>query len=59
MHRAGRDVIVRLRDSRRQLRFTCQSVDEATPAGVIAQHLAVATGSGPDEGAGAEYEASA
>ena len=40
--RAGREVIVSLRDSRREFRFACQSIDEATQAGVIAQCLAAA-----------------
>lgn len=40
VQRAGKDVIVSLRDSQRALRFACQEIEQAARAGVIAEHLA-------------------
>jgi hypothetical protein len=40
VHRAGRDIIVSMEESRRLLRFSCHSVAEAARGGVIAQYLA-------------------
>jgi hypothetical protein len=40
VHRAGREVVVSLEDSRRLLRFSCHSEVEAARGVVIAQYLA-------------------
>lgn len=40
VQRAGREILVSLHDSKRVLRFSCQSLSEAAQAGVLAQHLA-------------------
>ena len=40
--RTGREMIVALHNSRRELRFLCHSMSEAARAGVLAQHLAAA-----------------
>jgi hypothetical protein len=37
--RDGRDIVVRLQDSRRILRFSCHSLSEAARGGVLAEHL--------------------
>jgi hypothetical protein len=42
VQRAGSEVIVTLRDSRRALRFCCLHVEESARAGVIAEYLASA-----------------
>ena len=42
VRREGREIIVSLQDSRRVLRFSCQSMREAVEGGVIAEHLASA-----------------
>lgn len=54
VERAGRDLIVSLHDSRRMLRFSCHTLEEAARAGVIAGELSrlaaqapPARGSGP------------
>jgi hypothetical protein len=44
VQRAGRDIIVSLHESRRILRFSCHTLAEAACAGVVAQHLAAASG---------------
>jgi hypothetical protein len=38
--RSGREVIISLHESKRTLRFGCQTVSEAAEAGVLAEHLA-------------------
>jgi hypothetical protein len=40
VRRDGREIVVSLQDSRRLLRFTCQSLREAVTGGAIAEHLA-------------------
>ena len=40
VRRDGRDIVVSLHDSRRVLRFSCHSLEEAAVGGVIADHLA-------------------
>jgi hypothetical protein len=39
VHRAGREIVVSLEQSRRLLRFSCYSIAEAARGGVIARHL--------------------
>ena len=56
--RAGRDMIVSLHDSKRVLRFSCNTMSEAARAGVLAQHLAALSGSGRTESTTDSYEAS-
>ena len=43
VQRAGRDIIIALHDSKRVLRFSCQSVIDAAQVGVLAQHLSSAS----------------
>lgn len=43
VRRDGREIIVRLQDSRRVLRFSCHSYSEAARGGVLAEHLALAS----------------
>lgn len=40
IERAGRDVIVSLREQRRLYRFCCHTVSEAVQGAVVARHLA-------------------
>jgi hypothetical protein len=40
VRRDGREIVVKLHDSRRVLRFSCQSLSEAAQGSVIAEHLA-------------------
>jgi hypothetical protein len=40
VRRGGHDIVVSLHDSRRVLRFACQSLREAVRGGVISEHLA-------------------
>jgi hypothetical protein len=47
VQREGRDIIVSLQDSRRVLRFSCQSMREAVEGGVIAEYLASADAPSP------------
>jgi hypothetical protein len=42
VRRDGRDIVLSLQDSRRVLRFSCQSLREAVRGGVLAEHLASA-----------------
>ena len=44
VERTERELIVALQDSRRMLRFSCHTLDEAARAGVIASELAVLAG---------------
>ncbi len=40
VRRDGRDIVISLHESRRVLRFSCQSLREAVRGGVLAEHLA-------------------
>lgn len=58
VQRAGRDLIVSLNNSKRTLRFSCNEINEAARAGVLAQHLITVSGSGPTESTNDSYQAS-
>jgi hypothetical protein len=57
VRRDGREIVVGLQDSRRVLRFSCQSFSEAATGGAIADHLARAGRPEPKNDA-PEYRAS-
>src|SRR5436309_1305774 len=44
VHRAAREIVISLQDSRRLLRFSCHSESEAVRGATIAQHLAQSAG---------------
>ena len=56
VRRAGRDIIISLTDSKRVLRFSCNTIVEAARAGVLAQHLIAISSPRPSESA--SYHAS-
>jgi hypothetical protein len=58
VQRAGRDIIVSLHDSKRVLRFSCNTISEAAQAGVLAQHLIAISGPRATESTGESYHAS-
>ena len=47
VRRDGREIVISLQDSRRVLRFSCQSLKEAVAGGAIAGHLARADAPSP------------
>ena len=58
VQRAGRDIIVSLHNSKRTFRFSCNEINEAARAGVLAQHLLATSGSRPTKSTTGSYEAS-
>jgi hypothetical protein len=57
VQRAGRDIIVALEDSRRILRFTCPTLEDAARGSVIAEYLAQTARRGEPDGAPRLYDA--
>jgi hypothetical protein len=58
VQRAGCEIIILLDDSKRVLRFSCHSLEEAARASVLAQHLAGKSRADAADPAAARYHAS-
>ncbi len=57
VQRAGCEIIISLDDSKRVLRFSCHSLEEAARASVLAQHLAGRSRAGEADRAASRYHA--